>query len=260
MVSITTHRDRQAVQQLAFCYLCTAPFESDEARHRDHVPPKTCFAVRDREPLILPSHYACNSGRSVTDKQIGQIIGLKHGKLPSPRDRALKINYVGPGVAAVMNVDIRGEIWRWVKGFHAALYQQPYPLGARGAMTTPFPSAPIEATGRIALDPVPLQHAVFVETIKLNRAKGKLDVIRCNRGKLVYECVWCPSDDGSAWLCIFAIDIYGWKDLGNSVVQAARGCAGFYTLPDRSPPPTATKGATSSILVPNFDPLDPFGL
>jgi hypothetical protein len=258
MISITTHRDLQAVQKLPFCYLCGKPFRDDEKQHRDHVPPKTCFAVRDRKPLILSTHYNCNSERSITDKQIGQIIGMKHGKVPTERDRALDLKFSGPLTGAVVNVNIPDEVWRWVKGFHAALYREPYPKDARGALVTPFPSAPLRDDGRVMFDPIKPQHQVFVETIKINRANRCLDTIRCNRGKLVYECVWCPSDDGSIWLCIFAIDIYGWKDLGNPIVQPARGCAGFYTLPDGHAPPNATTSVIGAIIMPNFDKLDPF--
>jgi len=171
MVSITTHRELQAAQKLPFCYLCAVPFENGEKRHRDHVPPKACFAVRDREPLILSSHSHCNSQRSVTDKQIGQIIGLKYGKVPKNRDRALNIKFFTPGMGAVVNVDIPGEVWRWIRVFHAALYRTPYPPGTRGALVPPFPAAPICNDGRVIFQPIKPQHLIFVETIKINRAK-----------------------------------------------------------------------------------------
>lgn len=260
MPSITTHRELQTAQTLPFCYMCGQKFSAGEKRHRDHVPPKACFATRDREPLVLDSHYACNNKRSSTDKQIGQLIGLKHEKVPKRGDRALKFRFFqGSTLGAVVNVDILGEVWRWIRAFHAALYREPFPNGARGSLVTPFPSAPIRPDGCLVIDEIKPQHAVFVETIKLNRAKQNLDTIRCNKGKLVYECVWCPSDDGSTWLCIFAVDIYGWKDLGETGILPARGCAGFYTLLDGGTPLSATKGVTSSIIVPNFDRLDPFG-
>lgn len=237
------------------------PFRDDEERNSDHVPPKTCFAVRDREgPLILRSHPKCNAQRSVTDKQIGQLIGLIHGKVPKKkRDRALNLEFFGPQIGAVTNVNISAEVWRWITGFHAALYREPCPQDARRAVVTPFPSAPLQDGGQVRFDPIKPQHQRFVSTIKVNRAKRNLDTIRCNRGKVVYECVWCPFDNQPAWLCIFAIDIYGWKDLGNQVVQPARGCAGCYTLPDGHAPTNATRGVTSAIIVPNSDELDPFG-
>jgi hypothetical protein len=260
MILVSTHRDPQAVRSLPFCYLCGAPFGDNEERTSDHVPPKTCFAACDREgPLILSSHARCNTQRSVTDKQIGQLIGLIHGKVPkAKRDHTLNLKFFGPKIGAVTNVNISAEVWRWIMGFHAALYHEPCPHNARRALVTPFPSAPLRDGGQLRFDPIKPQHQEFVSTIKINRVKRNLDTIRCNRGKVVYECVWCRSDDQLVWLCIFAIDIYGWKDLGNHVVQPARGCAGCYTLPDGHAPINATRGATSAIIIPNSDKLDPF--
>jgi hypothetical protein len=102
------------------------------------------------------------------------------------------------------------------------------------------------------------QHFLVVDTIKTNRAKNNLDRIQCNNGKLLYECVWLQSD-GGLWICVFALDIYGWKDLGDTPHLPARGCAGFYLLPSGSAPESATKAVTSMVIIPNFDPLDPFG-
>ena len=74
---------------------------------------------------------------------------------------------------------------------------------------------------------------------------------------VTYECVWYQSDNGP-WLCIFALDIYDWKDLGRTGLFPACGCAGCYVLPSRIVPTTATKGTTSRIIIPMTDPLDPF--
>ena len=177
----------------------------------------------------------------------------------SERDQALDLKFFTPQVVAVVNVDIPGEIWRWVKGFHAALYQTPYPPNARGALVTPFPSAPLGSDGKVEFDPIKPQHLTFVETIKVNRAEKNLDMINCNFGKLVYECVWCLFDDNHTWACIFAIDLYGWKELGNQYVQPKRGCAGFYTLPDGGLPHNATMGVLNTKTESNLDNLDPFG-
>jgi hypothetical protein len=91
-----------------------------------------------------------------------------------------------------------------------------------------------------------------------NRLRGNLDRIVCNKGKLTYECVWQQADNGGPWMCIFALDIYDWKDLGRTGVLPARGCAGFYLTPSRGVPAQATKAATCSILSPTSDRLDAF--
>lgn len=264
MVALKTQRDRRAAQKLPFCYLCGELFDPNvidanapEARTREHVPPESCFRYTDRDPLILPAHRICNGERSVTDKQIGQLIGVKFGRVPTPRDRALHFQSLGPRLA-LTNVNVHVEVWRWIRAFHAALYAEHLPKGFRGALSLPFPSGLIGVDGQLQVDPIRPQHAVMVQTIKLNRAVAKLDVIRCNHNKLVYECTWCPSDRGDLQLCIFALDLYGWKDLGDPRVQPHRGCVGFYTLPTGAAPAQATQAATTSLVIPNYDALDPF--
>ena len=152
---------------------------------------------------------------------------------------------------------IRPACSRWAR------YTLPFRDNRMSTVTPPPGGSSVpwcsRVTGVPRRSPLPRRRFPGVETIKINRAKRNLDTIRCNRDKLVYECVWCLSSDERTWFCMFAIDIYGWKSLGNSIVQPAHGCAGFYALPDGHAPPNATTGVTSAIIVPNLDELDPFG-
>jgi hypothetical protein len=84
------------------------------------------------------------------------------------------------------------------------------PVSASGGLVTPFPKARI-INGRLVFAPLLVQHPLFVQTIKSNRARDNLDRIVCNKGKLTYECVWQQADDCGPWMCIFAIDIYDWN-------------------------------------------------
>lgn len=258
MPSLQYPRDFQRVRYLPFCYLCCRAFSEEEGdTDGDHVPPKTIFAKADRFPLILKTHRTCNNAHHLLDEKIGQLIGLKRGYLPSDRKhRHLHIRTDG-NVGAVVNVDVHGAIRRWIRAFHAALYLEPLPLPIKGALEAPFPNARL-APGAIRPDPVRPQHKAFVEVIKLNRAKGNVDRIVNNNGKMRYECVWAQADDKGPWLCIYALDIYAWKDLGDPRF-GQRGCVGFYQLEDGSPPVACAREATSPIIVPNREPLDPFG-
>src|SRR5262249_736187 len=112
--------------------------------------------------------------------------------------------------------------------------------------------------GGAVLEPLRVQHPLFVETVKSNRARGNLDRISCNKGKLTYECVWHQADNGGPWLCIFALDIYDWKDLGRTPLGPGRGCAGFYVKPSGSVPVAATKAVKSSIIISTSDRFDAF--
>jgi hypothetical protein len=78
-------------------------------------------------------------------------------------------------------------------------------------------------------------------------------------GKVVYECVWCQADNDGPWICMYALDVYDWKDLGRTAGLPARGCAGFYILPLGEVPTNASRHIDSRILVPVLDHLDPFG-
>jgi hypothetical protein len=262
MVSLTTPKEFQAARRLSFCYLCGATFRDGDAKNGDHVPPKSCFAKSDRNvPLELPTHVSCNHAHHLVDEKLAQIIGLKREQVPAVRDRRLKFKVFPPtstfGIsAAITNVDIRGAIRRWIFGFHAGLYQEPLPKSAAFGVSTPLPSATISGD-KLRHNPLLPQHALFVHIVKVNRFARNLDRIRSNNGRMLYECVW-KQTDGSAWLCIFALNIYDWREMGSQYLPA-RGCVGFYTVPSREPPANATRATQILVAVPNHDPLDAFG-
>jgi hypothetical protein len=259
MPSLHVHKDFQNVRKLPFCYLCGRAFIAGDDIDGDHVPPKAIFNTRDRQPsLKLRTHRTCNSAFSVDDKKIGQLIALRRWERPnSARDEALQLVYHPDLGIALENLNVDAAVWRWVKGFHAALYRQPL-IGDTFAIQTPFPRGDKHPDG-VRMRPLPPQHRVAVETIKTNRAAGSLDVIVANNGQLRYECVWCLADDGVQWFCMFALDIYDWKDLGSHTdAIPARGCAGLYALPDRSAPTDAARNREQRIVIPNTDVFDPF--
>lgn len=259
MRQLVSQQDLRTVQRLPFCYLCGKPFGPDDQTDRDHVPPRKLFLAADRSPTLwLPTHKACNGGQNLADEKIGQLIALRYGQVPAePKNRRLAFA-IGEGLGAVVNCDVDGAVWRWIRGFHAALYAQLLTLPIRGALVTPFPRARL-VEGPIEVEPLLPQHAGFVRTIKQNRAAGALDRIAANGGKLVYECVWAQAENDGPWLCIFALDLYDWKDMGATGVFAARGCAGFYHLPSGLRPAQATLAVEPALDVANRDPLDPFG-
>jgi len=260
---LVKQKDFRAVQRLTFCYLCAKDFVEGDQTNRDHVPAQSIFLEADREPLWLPTHIACNSGESLTDEKIGQLIALRYGKVPvDPAKRRLAITEFSAGLAALTNLDVDAAVWRWVRGCHAALYGEPlagdFITSCPGALVTPFPRAP-KGTGFPQIEKLRPQHAAFVQTLKLNRALENIDRVRSNKGRFLYECVWHKADRDGLWLCVFGIDVYDWKDLGQTPGHPARGCAGFYVLHDGNVPQGATQGRTSSIIYPSIDVLDPFG-
>lgn len=263
MVSISTHQDCRTVQKLPFCYLCGKEFEPGDERTRDHLPPETVFALADKQKgpvLWLPAHKPCNEAEGTTDQKLGQLIGLRRSEVPaSRRDRQLKFTvFPRQALGAITNLNIDQAIWRWIRGFHAALYREHMPNAPMRALTTPFPRAE-QKSRHAAVEPMKEpQHRIIVQTIKTNRAKRNLDLVHTHDAKLRYEAVWVQSDQG-IWMCFFGLDIYDWIDLGDAGIDQRRGCAGCYALSGGSYPVSATRATPTSIIVPNRHPLDPFG-
>jgi hypothetical protein len=260
MVALRWPKDFRNVQNLSFCYICGVQFENDDETDRDHVPPKNAFHPRDRNPpLILKTHKSCNERFSVVDKKIGQMIALRRGEKPkATRDKALKfVKYPQIGMTGLVNLNIDDAIWRWLAGFHAALYRETM-IGARGSIQTPFPKGQTDR-GQVVFEPLHPQHAVIVSTIKRNRAHDNLDRLISNNGQLVYECVWAQFDEETRWFCMFGLDFYDWKDLGGHTKEIpSRGCAGYYTLPSYLAPENASRDRAETIITHNYDALDPF--
>lgn len=263
MPILKTQKDFRARQNLAFCYLCGKPFKETDVIEKDHVPPQSCFDKGDRTPpLKLPTHQKCHDAHDEIDEKTGQLISLKYRKAPLPKNARLKFGVMseegsGRFYMAMQAFDIRGMVCRWVKAFHAALYGEIGPDQSIITIETPFPSAVETPRGSRSVELRP-QHLVFVRVLKRNRMLGAVDRILSNNGKLLYECVWSRTDDGR-WICVFGINLYEWKDLGDIKNFVPRGCAGGYLRPNGQPPVNATKEADSKILTPNYDKYDPFG-
>lgn len=260
MAALRVHKEFQAVRYLPFCYLCGRDLMDGDEKNGDHVPPKAAFNLRDRHPVLkLQTHKVCNGAFSIEDKKVAQLIALRRHQGPSsPRDAALKfVAYPGIGIG-VTNLNVDYAVWRWIKGFHAALYRQPL-VTDFFAIVTPFPRADL-SSGVPKVRKLRDQHALAVSVIKYNRIASNLDLIEANNGKLRYQCAWCATDDGKRWFCMFGLDIYDWKDLGSHTAEIpARGCAGMYALSDYSRPEGSTVGKMPAIESPNVDVLDPFG-
>jgi hypothetical protein len=69
------------------------------------------------------------NSNKVADERVGQFISLLHRKVPSQKNQRLHFRELqaadGQRHVAVDNVDIRGALERWVRAFHAALYNEP---------------------------------------------------------------------------------------------------------------------------------------
>ena len=64
--------------------------------------------------------------------------------------------------------------------------------------------------------------------------------------------------DDEGWGCIYGLDLYGWKNLGDVHNFPARACVGLYQRQDARCPPTATRATEIEFPFENRDALDPF--
>lgn len=262
MVRLETEHSLRPLQKLPFCYVCGRDFMPAIEIDHDHVPAKAVFDKKHRQSLKLPTHVMCNHGHHLADEKIGQMIALRRYQAAAPNRRklhALQTN-LGP---AIINLNVDAVVWRWIAGFHAALYRSPLVFKPTGkadqpyvrSLVLPFPKRP-RSTKRI--DPIAPQHQAFVKTLKDNRLLNNVDRLHCNKGQLVYESVWGHFDGQRAWVCLFALNVCDWKDLGTIPSNVARGCAGMYMLDDGSVPSEASRVKQSKLLLPNYDTFDPF--
>lgn len=259
MPSILTQKELRDARDQDFCYLCGELFKTSYKQSPDHVPPRAIFAKPDRDPpLILPTHQTCNQDRSVEDEIIGQLVAVLHGKYP-PEDQlklALLLFDRGPNRsprAGLHDIPLVRIIYRWVRGFHAALYGQCLP-DEGGYIYTPFPVhikkdgvfKPLDDdSGRYTLT------ATFKQHMKL----GRVDQILCCNKKCDYRCTWMEFDDGRPF-CLFVLRLYNWEELGDPTMPPKRGCLGWYFA---EPPANATRGTRVEVAISNLEPLDPFG-
>ncbi len=260
MIELTmTQKDLRSLWGVGFCCVCGKPFAHGEERTRQHIPPTSVFAKEDREPpLILPAHDGCNQGQSTDDEVIGQLVSLLHGKRPAKERLRLAVQLFSVNgsvvpMAFVRDLPLNRIIFRWVRGFHAALYREYLP-DRGGFIGPPFPeSKPVEG-GKVAPEPIHESRYDMTLTFKQQVKAGRTDAVTCRNGKCHYRCTWLNLDNGAPF-CLFALRLYNWEELGDVHHFPRRGCIGWYGAPI---PATAARGTRLEIPASNFDPLDPF--
>ncbi len=261
MIQIVTQRELQICARLDFCYLCGKPFEKAEQPNRDHVPPKAIFLEADRgDPLILLTHPSCNDAESGEDELVAQLVSAHHGRLPRPERQRLAITAGrlqddATPIAFTTNINLDRIVWRWVRGFHAALYHVHLPRTNPSFVHTPFPKGRRNGE-KIMFNDILDQQSFVPEVIKKNRLARNLDRIECCNGKCVYECVFVRADNGDP-ICFWALRIYDWEKLADSRWPRSHGCVGAYDPPGGIPS-NASVGTKLSFQFPNRDTLSPF--
>ncbi len=240
--------------RLPFCYICGEHLADNASTSGDHVPPKTVFAPRDRHaPLIIKVHSNCNTTQSPDDGKIGQLLMPLHGRGAKPNRLRLQPHRITddrgqPLAIGFSNINITRTIYRWVRGLHAALYEEYLPPSRSIAIHPPFMTGKLTTPTSATVEAEPSQRSLFAQLLNMNRAMCKLDSLRAWNGKLTYECTWTRADNGHP-LCVFALDLYGWHELGAIPGEPRRDCCGAYLASDF--PRTATRASNLEFAAPN---------
>lgn len=231
MPSITTRDELKGARSLDFCYLCGRRLEPGDKLNWDHVPPKAIFHKEDRDPpLKLPTHHTCNEERSGEDEVLGQLIAVIHGTYPRAERVRLKVEVFDGGEgtpprAGIRDLPFRRMVFRFVRGFHAALYREHFP--DRGGMIyAPFPAHDL-IDGEFVVAEEDPGRLHMTQVMRRQRVGGAVDRVECFNGKCVYECAWSRFDDERP-LCLFALRLYEWEVLGDPNLGPPRGCVGYY--------------------------------
>ena len=246
MPSLIGQKQLKHLRKLPFCYICGKTFHHDDVRDRDHVPPRSCISKHDimQSPLILPTHQACNGTFKVADERLGQFLSVLHGKIPKPEHNLLKFEHFyddlekGGYSQVLKSVDMYGAVARWLKAFHAALYQRPLSPDFKYAIELPLDvgylkeGEPTSDTGR------PTQRTMCDERISCNRAIKTIDRIAAWNGKLQYECTWFMGPESA--ICVFWLEFYQWARLSRINKKQEKECVGFYIIPIDELPAQAT--------------------
>ena len=247
--------------KLSFCYLCGKEFTPSEKPNRDHVPPRSIFATNDRcDPLILPTHEDCNGDESVGDEIVGQLVAVLHGKHPKKHRGRLKFGLTTlPGskqdATFIYGHDLRPCIWRYVKGFHAALYKEHLEVNGKANVHLPFPEGHRQGN-TVKYLPILDQQYTIADELRKSRIAKTIDRISCYQEKCIYECIWVKMNTGE-WHCLFCLRLYNWENLGDIHNFPKQGCVGAYCS-TKGRPASGTTGTLIDFPCPTEHPLDPF--
>jgi len=185
------------------------------------------------------------------------LISLLHGASFSRKRQRFRAITADLGddqpFVGITGVEFNRIIWRWVRGFHAALYREPLQQDAFYGLTTPFPYAD-QVAGTLQFEELRPDQLEMALTLRQHMRYRMIDEVLSNAGKCRFVCTWLTFDDGRPF-CLYGLRIYEWEKLADTKRFPPRGCFGVYCAPT---PVEATQGTKIILPSSSFTLFDPF--
>ena len=202
-----TQDEMRANLSLRFCCVCGKPFAKNEKPTRQHVPPRSVFAVEDQDPLlVLRAHDSGNQKQSVDDEVIGQLVSVLHDRYPAEERLRIAMDLFSVDgsvlpMVGVKDLPLTRIIFGWVRCFHATLYCK-YLVDGGGFIGPPFPESEPDGNGGATPEPVHVSRYSMTHILKQQAKIGRADEVVCFNGKCYYRCTWLKMDNGKEFLLV----------------------------------------------------------
>lgn len=251
---------QQARAATSFCYICGAMLPKRGPGYKrqvigEHVIPQALLGnspahSADRWAVELDVHPGCEQDdKRLTDNLLSLLQQMStkpgqdwpaFGQLRSDlRLRPIKLVVEGEDVPAFSNVGhVLAGCWTWIRGLHAALYNEPLPEEAPHLDLPPVPAFYIKIP--VSLGDVEGISVIVRQVVDMGTRKGKWDGVDAWGKQVTYRCVWHHKQPGhkiSGWVCFWTLSFPGTEDWSKSVLGegSERPWHGFYApekLPD----------------------------
>ena len=250
-VMLSDQKHFRQLQRLPFCYNCGQSFLDPKLEvTRDHIPAQGLFDIAFRTNVLwLPAHKECNSRWSKTDQCLAELLRLPDPDAPPPRmiKPVVAVGAAGDSTMLAVPFDFVGQITRWVRGFHVALYQERMAEGVVGHLYSPWPSSATPDVSTATIDSRE-ERIGFAQCLWAQRKSGDVDCVKCYGSACEYFCYW--TSVGSRSRCVWALRIDGMSRV-SSDDEWRGGCVGYYEC-DKTPSSASVKSPRR----PAFCPAD----
>jgi hypothetical protein len=237
---------RKVRDQMMFCYLCGEPLPPDKRErvrlHVEHVVPTSLLTTglcHNPWPVTLLVHKVCDVKLKGTTDALLHLLDTMHTKSPSgwpeqvrgmPLSAQMDDGTIMPAFTGAQPL-IAGA-FEWVRGMHAALYNEFLPRDTQHGTLPPVPATSGDSAS--LLQNLEGFGNVIMASIAAAGLSGAADTIEAWCGELRYFCTWQDTrleiEPQGLWTCLWSLHYPGvlnW-DIPNGYL--ARPWRGYYRM------------------------------